>query len=317
MDLIQCPLCNFQNAKKVRTDDGEMQVWINCSKCGYFVIMDYELYKDLYKSYPKIKELIYAIKKISSNTNYIELHYDKLEEIIFKVNYPKTIDDKTDLLLKFIIDNEEDLNNGCVISSEHLGEFALENCNDLDGLISYAAVECELINTERKFSDGGAICKLTKSGRQRLKELEQISKNDKNKVIIVKNLDFSETMMKALENAENEIVKGNPDHAHDRMHTFIHDYLIQLCSRLSLKPNSNRPDILELFSLIQQHLNKNESSKVTITILRSLAKALKEINDIRNKKSLTHPNIILKKPEAMFVINTVKTIYVYLEERFN
>ena len=314
MNLMKCPLCNFPNAKKVRTYDHEMQIWINCPKCGYFVIKDFQINGYNYSSYPKIKELIFAVKKISNDLHYVELDFDKLEDIINQINYPRSIEDKTDILLTLIINNEKELNNGYAISSEHLSDFALETGNALRGLIDYA-VENNLIRTDIKFGDGGAQCLLTIKGRSRLKELEQLSKVEKNKIIVLKNSNFSETMIKALESAENEIVRGNPDLAHDRMHTFIHDYFIQLCSKLSLKPNSTRPDILELFSLIQQHLNKNDSTKVSLTILRSLSKALKEINDFRNKKSLSHPNTILKKPEAMFVINTIKTIYVYLEER--
>ncbi|MCK4358411.1 MAG: abortive infection family protein [Candidatus Cloacimonetes bacterium] len=314
MELIKCPLCHFQNAKKVKTYNFEMQIWFNCPKCGFFVIKDYQVNGHNYFSYSKIKELIFTIKKISNESNYIELDYENLENIVNQVHYPKSIEDKTDILLSLIINNEKELNNGYSIGSEHLNDLALETSNALRGLIDFA-VEKNFIKTDTKFADGGAQCLLTIRGRKRLEELDQLSKIEKNRIIIVKNSNFSQTMTKALESAENEIVKGNPDLAHDRMHTFIHDYFIQLCAKLSLNPNSNRPDILELFSLIQQHLNKIDSSKVSITILRSMSKILKEINDIRNNKSLSHPNPILKKPEALFVINTVKTIYVYLEER--
>ena len=314
MENIKCPLCNFANAKKVKTFDHGMQIWVNCPKCGYFLIKDFLVNGQNYSSYPKIKELIFAIKKTSNEFKYIELDYDELENIVNQVQYPKSIEEKTDILLALILNNEEELNNGYAISDKHFSELAIETGNALRGLIDYAE-ECNLIKTDIKFADGGAQCLLKVQGRKRLEELEQLSKTEKNQIIVIQNSNFSQTMIKALESAENEILKGNPDLAHDRMHTFIHDYFIQICTRLTLKPNSSRPDLLELFSLIQQHLNKIDQSKVSITILRSLSKILKEINDIRNNKSLSHPNPILKKPEAMFVINTVKTIFVYLEER--
>ncbi|MCK4359497.1 MAG: abortive infection family protein [Candidatus Cloacimonetes bacterium] len=167
-----------------------------------------------------------------------------------------------------------------------------------------------------KFADGGAVCKLTRKGIQRLIEIDQKSKSDKNKVVVMKkNSNFSETMLKALKSAEDEISKGNPDLSHDRMHTFLHDYLKQVCKKLSFNPKKQKPDIMELFSLIQKHLNKLNPNDITIKIFRVLSKALDGINDIRNNMSLTHPNPVLGKPEAMFVINTIKTIYVYLEEK--
>lgn len=314
MELVKCPLCHFHNAKKVKTYDSEMQIWFNCPRCGFFVIKDYQVNGHNYFSYSKKKELIFAINNMSNESKYVELNYDKLENIINQVCYPKSIEEKTDILLQLIINNEEELNNGYSITDKHLTDLALDSGNALRGLIDFA-VENNIIRTERNFADGGAQCLLTIKGRNRLQKLNELSNVEKKEIIIMKNSNFSQTMIKALESAESEIAKGHPDLAHDRMHTFIHDYFIQLCKKISLKPNSIKPDILELFSLIQQHLNKIDSSKASLTILRSFSKILKEINDIRNTKSLSHPNPILKKPEALLVINTVKTIFVYLEER--
>lgn len=315
MELIRCPLCNSPNAKKVKTADYGMKVRIVCPKCGHFQIMDFKVNGHNYKNHSSIDRLMYHINNTSSESNYIELHYDKLEEIISNVIYPETIEEKVDLLLQFIIDNEEDLNNGCAISSNNLGEFALRNGNELEGLISFA-VENEMISTDIRLYDGRALCKLRNKGRLRIKELDQIFRDSKNKVILLhKNPNFTVTMQKAFESAENEINNGNPDHAHDRMHTFLHDYFKQLCLKLSLYPKNQKPDILELFSLIQKELNNKYPNDITVKIFRALSKALVEINDIRNTKSLTHPNPVLEKTDAMFVINTIKTIYVYLEEK--
>ena len=317
MEEIKCPICKNEAIITDKKNAGNF-IWYHCKICGFFALKSFKFKCFNFDKYNNRNKLMYAIKKLSNKNNDIEIDsVEQLDEIVDRVNFPETIEQKTDLLLQFIIDHERDLNDGCTIGTNHIVEFALKNGNELKGLISYAE-ESGLIITAMKCEDGEAHCKLKNIGRKRLNEIKQKSKRDKNMIIEIKrNTHFSETMLKALEAAENEISQGNPEHAHDRMHTFLHDYLIQLCAKLSLKPKSKEPNIMELFSLITQYLNMNNSNKVTIKILRAFSTALHDINYIRNKKSLVHPKKVLKKPEAMFVINTIKTIYVYLEEKLS
>jgi Abortive infection C-terminus len=54
----------------------------------------------------------------------------------------------------------------------------------------------------------------------------------------------------------------------------------------------------------------------TGNIAKSLASISNALNPIRNRGSLAHPNeSLLDEPEAMLVINAVKTLMTYLEAR--
>ncbi len=316
IEEVKCPICS-NKAFAIKNFDYHK---VKCEFCGFFVLIGYRMMNFDFKTYNRLTQLIYAIRILSSEDNYLEFEsIEQLDEIVTRVNFPETIEQKTDILLKYILENEEDLNSGCFVRIDQYMNFALNNKMDLTGLIDFA-IDKKLITTIKEMStcDGGLHCKLKPQGRDRLQEMDRILKRDKNKIVEIKrNSYFSETMLKALEAAENEISQGNPEHAHDRMHTFLHDFLIQLCAKLSLEPKSKEPNIMELFSLIKHYLNMNNPNKIIVKILRSFSSALHDINIIRNDESLSHPNKVLEKPEAMFVINTIKTIYVYLEEKLN
>jgi hypothetical protein len=50
-------------------------------------------------------------------------------------------------------------------------------------------------------------------------------------------------------------------------------------------------------------------------IFRGLSKIVDTVNHLRNTKSLAHPNSVLDDPEAMLVINVVRTMLRYLDMR--
>ncbi|MCK4359498.1 MAG: hypothetical protein KAW92_12325 [Candidatus Cloacimonetes bacterium] len=115
MTKIQCPLCKNSNAEIKKIDDYKMKIWFHCPICGYIAIMDYQLNKHSYHNYHQLNKLIYVIRKMSNENNYIELNYDELDQIANSVDYPETIEQKTDLLLEYIIENEDGLNTGCAV----------------------------------------------------------------------------------------------------------------------------------------------------------------------------------------------------------
>jgi hypothetical protein len=53
-----------------------------------------------------------------------------------------------------------------------------------------------------------------------------------------------------------------------------------------------------------------------LRILRAMGAILDALNPLRNKASVAHPNpVLLPETEAMLVINSVRTILHYLDEK--
>jgi hypothetical protein len=52
------------------------------------------------------------------------------------------------------------------------------------------------------------------------------------------------------------------------------------------------------------------------TIVKSISNVVDVFNQMRNQASAAHPNRTLKEPEAVFVINVVKTVLTYLNMKF-
>jgi Abortive infection C-terminus len=46
-----------------------------------------------------------------------------------------------------------------------------------------------------------------------------------------------------------------------------------------------------------------------------MSKIIDTLNHLRNEKSLAHPNSVLEDPEAMLMINLVRTMLRYLDMR--
>lgn len=104
----------------------------------------------------------------------------------------------------------------------------------------------------------------------------------------------------------------------DRIHTALHSYLREICIRENIAYSKN-DSIVRLFkSLSQQHPKLQSTGRVQgfDLLLRSFAGILDSLNPIRNHASMAHPNDnILEKDEALLVINVVRTLLRYLDEK--
>lgn len=104
----------------------------------------------------------------------------------------------------------------------------------------------------------------------------------------------------------------------DRIHTALHGYLRAICSRESIV-YSKDDSIVKLFKLLRQQHSKLQSTGRTQDIdrlLQSFAGILDSLNPIRNHASMAHPNEnVLERDEALLVINVVRTLLRYLDEK--
>jgi Abortive infection C-terminus len=123
----------------------------------------------------------------------------------------------------------------------------------------------------------------------------------------------------ALAQAETLIGRHGAGSGLDRVHTAFHTYLESLCQSLGPGIRDDIP-ITALFAYLKQHhpalaITESQDKAKLETIFRNLSKIIDTLDHFRDKKSLAHPNPLLEDPEAMLVINVVRTMLRYLDMR--
>ncbi|MBD2123123.1 abortive infection family protein [Trichocoleus sp. FACHB-262] len=129
----------------------------------------------------------------------------------------------------------------------------------------------------------------------------------------------SEVLEYTLADAEQLIQSRSAVSGVDRVHTSFHAYLQAVCTSSGL-PIPKDASITQLFKVIRtQHpaLQSHGPQADSIErIVQSTATILDALNPVRNRASLAHPNDqILDEPEAMLVINSVRTLLHYLDKK--
>jgi Abortive infection C-terminus len=129
----------------------------------------------------------------------------------------------------------------------------------------------------------------------------------------------SDTVERALRDAERLLATEGATSGVDRIHTAFHGYLRALASRANLG-HSDTAGVTELFRLIRaQHPSfaTNAAHQAEIDkILRALANVVDTLNPLRNQGSVAHPNVdLLAEPEAMLFINSVRCLLHYMNAK--
>jgi hypothetical protein len=123
----------------------------------------------------------------------------------------------------------------------------------------------------------------------------------------------------ALNDAETLIRQRGAVSGLDRVHTAFHGYLKAICHDAGLLPAGD-PGVTDLFKILRrQHPALQPpapGAKEIANILGPLATIVNALNPLRNRSSVAHPNEqLLEEPEAMLVINAVRTLLHYLNSR--
>ena len=121
-----------------------------------------------------------------------------------------------------------------------------------------------------------------------------------------------DSVRRALDEAEKAIAAGNAVGAIDRTHTALHGYAKQKCLENSIQLNSN-----ESLPAVFKHLKAlSKFDSGLVKILNSLGSVIHELNELRNQKSLAHPNpSILGGEEAHLAVNSARTLLAYLHAK--
>lgn len=131
----------------------------------------------------------------------------------------------------------------------------------------------------------------------------------------------SGSVERALREAQILFDTAGPSSAVDRAHTAIHAYLRESCDAASLMYTKDA-NVTELFKVLrEQHpaFRTASAHDAEITrILRAVATILDSANTLRNRASGAHPTATpLEAPEAIMVINAVRTLHHYINAKFS
>lgn len=130
----------------------------------------------------------------------------------------------------------------------------------------------------------------------------------------------SEALNRALSDAEKLIETNGAVSALDRAHTLLQAYLQLVCKEANIVFDPDAP-VTALFQLIREkhpklQLTEPQALKRMTDINRGMARIIDAMSPLRNQSSLAHPNeMLLGEPEAMFVINCVRTMLQYLNSK--
>lgn len=132
-------------------------------------------------------------------------------------------------------------------------------------------------------------------------------------------LTASETVRRALEDADNLMRTSGPQSAVDRVHTVMHGYLLSLCADAGIE-HGDCPTMNQLFKALRaEHPSLSAlgvRSDDVAKMLGSMAAILDALNPVRNNASMAHPvSALIGQAEAVLVINTVRTLLTYLEAK--
>jgi len=129
-----------------------------------------------------------------------------------------------------------------------------------------------------------------------------------------------QVLNQALSDAVLLMKQSAPSSAVDRIYTYFQGYLEAICFDQNIKIDQDEK-ITKLFKIIKSNhpafLISTPRSEEINKVLNSLSAIIDALPAIRNRATLSHPNPeLLDNPEAILVIDVIKTIANYLENKF-
>lgn len=129
----------------------------------------------------------------------------------------------------------------------------------------------------------------------------------------------SDSVERALADAEQLIHTRGATSGIDRVHTVFQGFLIAGCVKHKIDVPRDA-SITALFKLLRENnlkLSEKEMQNTEIDrVLKGMATIIDALNPLRNRASLAHANEeLLDEPEAMLVINSIRTLLHYLNSR--
>ena len=112
------------------------------------------------------------------------------------------------------------------------------------------------------------------------------------------------------EDIESKIKLNQPELALDRLHTYSTKFIRDICRKNGIsifddKGNHNPLDSMIAHLRKYYEINQKCESEFSLLAIRLLTGLFSKFNDIRNNHSYSHPNPILVKSEAEYVVTTM------------
>jgi len=129
----------------------------------------------------------------------------------------------------------------------------------------------------------------------------------------------SDSVEMALADCEHLIHSRGATSGVDRIHTAFHGYLHAVCVKYKIEAPTNS-SVTQLFKLIRTHhpnfVEAGPRAGDIDRIVHAMATIVDSLNPLRNQATLAHPNdAVLQEKEAMLVINSVRTLLHYFNEK--
>jgi hypothetical protein len=129
----------------------------------------------------------------------------------------------------------------------------------------------------------------------------------------------SDAVERALADAEQLVHARGAVSGVDRVHTAFHGYLRAVCARSGISIEADAA-VTQLFKAIRENhpafVDSGPRAEDVHRIVRSMATILDSLNPLRNRASVAHPNEeVLGEPEAMLVLNSIRTLLHYLNSK--
>lgn len=129
----------------------------------------------------------------------------------------------------------------------------------------------------------------------------------------------SATVTRALKDCEVLIRTQGATSGVDRIHTALHGYLATLCDAAGITVSEDTSIASMAKALREKHplfLATGPRAEDITKLWRAIGVIADCLLPVRNKASIAHPNsTLLEEPEAMLVINTVRAIIQYLDDK--
>lgn len=128
----------------------------------------------------------------------------------------------------------------------------------------------------------------------------------------------TQIVQRALDDADTLLRASGPQSAVDRVHTAFHGYLLDLAEEAEVTGLPDRPTMTQLFKALRNNhpalAPKRPNAEEISRVYQSMANIIDALNALRNNASVAHPNpALLGEPEAVLVINAVRSLLGYLE----
>lgn len=148
--------------------------------------------------------------------------------------------------------------------------------------------------------------------------LEEAERLDTADYLAEPDLLSADHVLEILEDAKSLIENRKAASAVDRVHTAFHGYLREVCKNQGIIFLEKDGLVVLVKKIFSEHPKLKIAVKSTEVqnIVRNLASIADSLNPVRNQGSRAHPNKnVLEEPEAVLIINTVRTILAYIESK--